>query len=503
MGLRRFTNLESQDLWLAIQLYFNGANSVDSVLLMYHAFSRLQLRKLRDVSASIDELLKLTLRAFSSDQFHAWEDCSSALAMLGQFRDVLVLQCNAPETTEAETSVNAAGDGQNIKKSGKGRISRYINSIPVLVARNEKFADEMRARGIGNPRPKTQPAQLADAHQDDHDHDPEDEVMESSGRNNASVFRSHFFSRDRFDPYIAYHGRVSYCTTTRAEAHAGGQDFSEHSMWTEASVLVTYNKVMHIMHLSQDHAGQTDALKFVKENVIMSVNLRNVLVRPLNIPKEGYRDAFEVLLAGSGSKKMSLLGSLSASSKDITAIMFLTHDSFQMRSWMRVISNPFLDPSKELPDASGVPGMTKDGAAGVTPSAAGTFSIRDRKDSETYSFSGGGDGEMISGTNSLRDGTRLTRTPSAAVPPPGSPATPSTAERFNAYTGSDAVNGSNALRKLKRAPSSSNNSTAASLNTAFNAAAIASTVTPASAATVEVPLTSGSSESAKEEPIAE
>ena len=58
---------------------------------MYHAFSRLQLRKLRDVSASIDELLKLTLRAFSSDQFHAWEDCSLALAMLGQFRDVLVL----------------------------------------------------------------------------------------------------------------------------------------------------------------------------------------------------------------------------------------------------------------------------------------------------------------------------------------------------------------------------------------------------------------------------
>lgn len=499
MCLHRFTNLESQDLWLAIQLYFTGANSVDSVLLMYHAFSRLQLRKLRDVSASIDELLKLTLRTFSSDQFHAWEDCSSALAMLGQFRDVLVLQCNAPELTETEPTAANGAEGQEVKKSGKGKISRFINSNPVLVARNEQFAQDMHARGIGNPRAK------ASAPVTDQERDPEDEVMESSGRNNASVFRSHFFSRDRFDPYIAYHGRVSYCTTTRAEAHAGGQDFSEHSMWTEASVLVTYNKVMHIMHLSQDHAGQTDALKFVKENVIMSVNLRNVLVRPLNIPREGYRDAFEVLLAGSGSKKMSLLGSLSASSKDITAIMFLTHDSFQMRSWMRVISNPFLDPAKELPDASGVPGMPKDNAAGVAPSAAGTFSIRDRKDSETYSFSGGGDGEMISGTNSLRDGTRLTRTPSAAAPPPGSPATPSTAERFNAYTGSDAVNGINALRKLKRAPSSSNNSTTTSLNNAFNAAAIsaAPTAAPAAAVSVEVPLTSEASAVAKEEPIAE
>ncbi len=468
---------------------------------MYHAFSRLQLRKLRDISAYSDELLKLTLRTFSSDQFHAWGDCSSALAMLGQFRDVLVLQCNAPEPTETEPTAANGAEGQEVKKSSKGKISRFINSNPVLAARNEQFAQDMHARGIGNPRAKTA-APIAD-----HERDPEDEVMESSGRNNASVFRSHFFSRDRFDPYIAYHGRVSYCTTTRAEAHAGGQDFSEHSMWTEASVLVTYNKVMHIMHLSQDHAGQTDALKFVKENVIMSVNLRNVLVRPLNIPREGYRDAFEVLLAGSGSKKMSLLGSLSASSKDITAIMFLTHDSFQMRSWMRIISNPFLDPAKELPDAAGVPGMAKDSASGVAPSAAGTFSIRDRKDSETYSFSGGGDGEMISGTNSLRDGTRLTRTPSAAAPPQGSPATPSTAERFNAYTGSDAVNGSNALRKLKRAPSSSNNSTTTSLNNAFNAAAIATaapTAAPAAApVSVEVPLTSEASAVANEEPIAE
>ena len=294
------------------------------------------------------------------------------------------------------------------------------------------------------------------------------DAYESSGRNNASVFRSNFFSRNHSDPYIAYHGRVSYCTTTRAEAHAGGQDYSEHSMWTEVSVLITYNRVMHIMQIPHDHCGKPgDELKFVKENLIMSVNVRNVLVRPLNIPREGYRDAFEVLLAGSTSKKLSLLGSLSASSKGITAIMFLTEDSFQMRSWMRAISNPFTDPSKDPPDAvPASPGSTKDGSASPGQAAAGGNSPRHRDDNDGFSFGGE---DIVSGTNSLRDVNRV-RAPSS-TPPPSSPSTPSTADRFTNYAGSDAVNGTNALRKLKKTPSVSGPAMTGALSGAFNAAA--------------------------------
>jgi hypothetical protein len=105
------------------------------------------------------------------------------------------------------------------------------------------------------------------------------------------------------------------------------------------------------MHLPQEQSLQNE-LKFNQNDVIMSVNVRNVLVKPIAVAKEGYGDCFEVLLAGAGSKKMSLLGSLSGNSKEITTLVFLVEDSYQMKSWMRAISNPFADLSRDPPDAS-------------------------------------------------------------------------------------------------------------------------------------------------------
>lgn len=397
------------------------------------------LRKLRDITATMDELLNVTLRTFSTEQFSAWEDCSSALAALGGYRDILLLQ------TKPLNSSSQDSHASDERSPSKSVAVGGVKLSPLVTRKKAGSADG---------------ASILTSTEDNNDGEPD--VYESSGRNNASVFRSNFFSRLAPSGYIAYHGRLSYCTTTRAEAHTGAVDFTEHSMWHEVTVLLTYNRILHIMHVPHEgNVNDTDDLKYSKEAHIMSVNVRNVLVKPFVIAKEGYGDAFEVLLAGSGSKKMGMLGTLSSSSKEITALIFLAHDSFQMRSWMRAIANPFTDPTKNPPDSP--PPAATNVAPQQTSSAAASSSTSSTAAacSDPDGFGFGGD-DMVSGTNSLREARsgKLSNT-STPSKPAGNTSTAATgSDGFTVYSGSDAVGGMNALRKpagsASAAPASDN-----------------------------------------------
>jgi len=399
----RFTGLENVDVWLAIQQYFASATTVDSVLLMYHAFSKMQLRKLREISLTIDELLHVTLKAFSTEQFRAWEDCSSALAALGTYKDVLVMQVRGLSS--------ASRDGQEGSRSPRREVEtsdfKEVNSSKV--EKHSPAGSPVRGGGCANDN------EIDDTMDDIglSDQTMADAYV-NAGRDTASGFRASFFSAMPTNKYVAHHGRLNYYTTTRAEAHAGGIDFAEHSIWTEATVVVTYDRVMHLLQVPHDGVG-TDELKY-QNGLIMSINMRNVLVRPFAIPKEGYRDAFEVLLAGSSSKKLGMLGSLSSNSKGITAIIFLTQDSFLMRSWMRAISHPFVDTTKDPPD-SPAPTPIANSAASSLPTTSTTFTAASPTGTgtdnaavaRTFSdgFNYGGSDDIVSGSNSLRDLAKL------------------------------------------------------------------------------------------------
>jgi hypothetical protein len=461
----RFNNLDSVDLWYAIQLYFSMATNVDSVLLMYHAFSKMQLRKLQDISTTIDELLQVTLKALSTEQFRAWEDCSSALAALGSYKDLLVLQLRGPDSAARASDPIRLGRSDSQNSDFQEVVEGTVGTPP-----------KSPGRTPGTPGRKGASAGSSEVAARKRSGDGGDvfgfsdvtaDCYVNSGRDTASGFRASFFKAMPKESYVAYHGRLNYYTTTRAEAHAGGVDFTEHSIWSEATVIVTYDRVMHLMQVPHD-GSDVDELKFQKDGLIMSVNIRNVLVRPFAINREGYRDAFEVLLAGSGSKKMSLLGSLSSSSKEVTAIIFLTDDSYQMRSWMRAISNPFVDTSRDPPDSpvpAAAPASSAQASAApaaVMSAPAGTTAAAVDPNGE---FSFGSDADIVMGSNSLRDlGARgmsakltsgSTKTPAAATSAPAAESSGSTFGSGDDFSGTNMLRTASFRTPSKAAPAAS------------------------------------------------
>jgi hypothetical protein len=456
----RFGNLDSIDLWYAIQLYFSAATNVDSVLLMYHAFSKMQLRKLNDISSTIDELLQVTLKTFSTEQFRAWEDCSSALAALGSYKDLLVLQLRGPDSASRGSDPAAARLGRSDSQNSDFQevVDGSVGAPPKSPGRTPGTPGSKGASAASNEGgPRQRSGEGSDVFGFS---DVTADCYVNSGRDTASGFRATFFKAMPKEEYVAYHGRLNYYTTTRAEAHAGGVDFTEHSIWSEATVIVTYDRVMHLMQVPHD-GSDVDELKFTKDGLIMSVNIRNVLVRPFAINREGYRDAFEVLLAGSGSKKMSLLGSLSSSSKEITAIIFLTDDSYQMRSWMRAISNPFVDTSRDPPD-SPVPAAAPASSAQASSAPAAAASAPATNSAAAVDpngeFSFGADADIVMGTNSLRDlgarGMSAKLTSGSTKAPLAASSAPAAEPSASSFGGGDDFSGTNMLRTASfRTPS--------------------------------------------------
>ena len=433
---------------------------------MYHAFSRMQVRRLREITTTIDELLHLTLRTFSTEQFRSWEECSSALAALGAYKDILILQLRGPTGEKINTTDTASTTATPVLTRSDSQNSDFqeVGETSALT----EIAAPPRSTELSPGRKSSNSTASLD-----------NESMVNSGRNSASSFRQAFFSDLPTEAYVSYHGRLNYYACTRAEAHAGGVDYTEHSIYHEAIVVMTYDRVLHLLQVPHDVGGVSE-LKYTKDRLMMSVNVRNVLVRPFAIPKEGYRDAFEVLLAGSGSKKMSLLGSLSTSGKDITALIFLTHDTFQMRSWMRAISNPFTDTCKDPPDspapvaqppaaqqATTTPTIftsTTTVVSGGVPGTPDRSSERVTVDASD-GFSYGGSEDIVSGTNSLRImSPKMTAGSATKAPPATATAAPSTPAPLTAGTESvsvfsslgddENISGTNAMRELLRTPSS-------------------------------------------------
>ncbi len=72
-----FSNIETIDVFYAMQLYNSALLELDSYLLQYNAFCKQQLKKAHTIRVSVGELLKSTVKAFAYEQFRVWQDSAT------------------------------------------------------------------------------------------------------------------------------------------------------------------------------------------------------------------------------------------------------------------------------------------------------------------------------------------------------------------------------------------------------------------------------------------
>jgi hypothetical protein len=102
-----------------------------------------------------------------------------------------------------------------------------------------------------------------------------------------------------------------------------------------------------------------DNICFDKQKLLLSINLAaGCHVGPVFIPKDGFRDSFEVRVPPQPrsitTSLSTMMGGASATvhktdTRGISSVLFTTDDSIKVRNWMRCMSNPFVDPNIDSP----------------------------------------------------------------------------------------------------------------------------------------------------------
>lgn len=393
--------MHSIDLYLAIQQYFMEAEQVEALLLVYEAFSKQLMKKLKHFSDNIEKFLQTTKDVLIYGQATAWHDCLASFEQLGL-------------------------------------LNEPMNDL-VNISFKSKLSGDLDLRAA---------ASLGQYDAEDESHDGEwislDDTASRNGRNGSSgssadksslVYNYHdvFFnssspsSNDTLSPFIAYRGKLWFSTITRADyspnmmttttttttfTASSIAQLTDECNWQDAYVSITYNRVLHIT--------ATDTFKLDSDNLLLSINIRNIEVRPLHIPKEGFHDSFELIIIGSPSRggggggggmgmmmgsssfspssssttTMTLFNTMmtgsSSSSKDIMSVIFTADSAQTVASWMRVITNPFRGFSNQIPPEAVIRATN----AGKSPSSAAAAqhqqadsSSRDGEDGSTFEYS--------------------------------------------------------------------------------------------------------------------
>lgn len=376
----RLMSVHSIDLYLAIQQYFMEAEQVEALLLVYEAFSKQLMKKLKHFSDNIEKFLQTTKDVLIYGQATAWHDCLASFEQLGL-------------------------------------LSEPMNAVDISF--KSKLSDDdldLQAASLGH---------YDDAEDESHDGEWISLVDNASknGRNGSTdksslvynyhdvLFNSSPGSNNTLSPFIAYRGKLWFSTVTRADyspnmtmtfTASSIAQLTDECNWQDAYVSITYNRVLHIT--------ANDNLKLDSDNLLLSINIRNIEVRSLHIPKEGFHDSFELIVVGSsgggGGGGMMMMGSSSSSStmslfntmmtgisssKDIMSVIFTADSAQTVASWMRVITNPFHGFSNEIPPVAVLratnAGKSSSSSSSATQQQQGDNSCRGGEDSSTFEYS--------------------------------------------------------------------------------------------------------------------
>jgi len=381
----RLMSVYSVDLYLAIQQYFMEAEQVEALLLVYEAFSKQLMKKLKHFSDNIEKFLQTTKDVLIYGQATAWHDCLASFEQLGLLSEpmnVVDISFKSKLISDDDLDLRAASLGQYDDAEDESHDGEWISLI-----------DNTSQNGRNDSSSIVDKSSLVYNYHD-------------------VLFNSSSGSNNTLSPFIAYRGRLWFSTVTRADyspnmtmtfTASSIAQLTDESNWQDAYVSITYNRVLHIT--------ANDNLKLDSDNLLLSINIRNIEVRSLHIPKEGFHDSFELIVVGTpgsggGGGGMMMMGSSSSSttmslfntmmtgissSKDIMSIIFTVDSAQTVASWMRVITNPFHGFSNEIPPAA-VLRATNTGKSSSSSSVGaaqqqGDSSSRGGEDSSTFEYS--------------------------------------------------------------------------------------------------------------------
>lgn len=406
-----FIGLEHVDVWLALQLYVAEVRTVGTQLLAYNDFKDKQIRTLKKLTETLQKLMQSTMHIYIDERLRVWQDSARFLS-----------------------TAHAAFAAKELPLPE-----------PVAVAGGHTHAGSV----IGGSRSAAATLfESVDQRESEDDHtepsSPQLEFVSCVLKKFEADFSPASFPSESF---IAYHGPLTYCTVSSSssggfsnsssgavgsgEAGAGAgagavritnkggggdhasaaaaaagliarEELTEHSLWADAYVVVTFNRIIHIL---KPPCADEDSFVFSEERLLLSINARDAKIGHVFIPKEGYRDAFEVIPTEEKRSATTLdnimmnaastvgVGTTNMSHwavKDVGSVVFLADNALLVRNWMRAITNPFADPNIDppYPDTAAIHGS---GATGVANESNLELSIRAMRST----------GEDISGVNMM------------------------------------------------------------------------------------------------------
>lgn len=173
----------------------------------------------------------------------------------------------------------------------------------------------------------------------------------------------------------------SAAVSAGASVSGGGSgviDSLNYGEFKTALAVLTFDRVLHLVNCDADRltaaaapTAATDgsaavsaapddvsaladslAVNFDKSQLVLSINVKPCTVTPVYLPRDGYRDSFEIVIPKRSAGLTSSLTSLITSGsqlKNICSVLIVFEDSVNVRNWMRCLSNPFVDPNIDSP----------------------------------------------------------------------------------------------------------------------------------------------------------
>lgn len=326
------------DVWSAVKRYHWNLIGADSALLLYNALRKQQQKRVERVSASVSALLRATVKAFAHEQFRVWEDAADMLEAVGT-NATLINSTTLSNSGAIDSAYEIIENYTELGGPSEKATSDWQNYSEV--EQHDETAQQTKTAYESSPSgnfdvPRTISQSSCDSEKQV---DRNESIDESQKEDNFSSFQVPFALFDVLS-YTVIHSseRIDFGNNPVGVPNVMNKELNS---WERQGVMITYNRVMHIVEVT----GTVEDPKFEPGSISLSISLRDVSVSPVFIPKDGFRDAFEVKFL---KAKPSM--SLRSSTDPIVSIIFVGRDSETVRHFMAVIANPFVQLDVDPPD---------------------------------------------------------------------------------------------------------------------------------------------------------
>ena len=243
-------------------------------------------------------------------------------------------------------------------RSGSSKNSSYEKNLNLIMIHAGNKEEKKNTDDIGNTISHSpfRPSVYKDSFdQEKSSHSP----SLTSSENSQYISALSIFSENSKQLPIAMAGILRFAVilqTGGSRQTVAGIATIDHSELSVGLVFLTFNRVLHIVRPCEEY-HRTVVDEFDEEeifdfssvdpkDILLSASMKNVYVSPVFIPKDGFRDAFEVVFPWKTIQHSPIL---SNPPNAVSSIVFVAANSIQVRNWMRKISNAVVDPNVDPP----------------------------------------------------------------------------------------------------------------------------------------------------------